>query len=181
MTHAEILKLLTPVPLGPGYDKHLAAQGAALDRAKTAAEQALQEILPDLTVEKLSDWERLLALNPASDATLSARRQAVLLHFRMRGSLSRAYFITLAAAYEQTITITEYVPSMCGRFRCGEVLCEESTQWIWTVSGLSNAPQAFRCGQACCGEPLGSSPNSLEAIITRLKPAHTLVYFIYNG
>jgi len=181
MKHSDILKLLTPVNLGAKYDQVFEAQGAGLDRAKNAADKVLAEILPDLTVDRISDWERLLALTPAADATLAARRQAVLLRFRMHGSLSRAYYVTLAASYGQTISITEYIPSMCGLFHCGEALCSSQTRWVWTVSGLSTVMQAFRCGQSCCGEPLTSSPNSLEGIITRLKPAHTLVYFVYNG
>jgi len=181
MPLADVLKLLTPVNLGEDYDKLLAAQGAALDRAHSAASQALQDILPDLTLEKITDWERILALQPASDATLAARRQAVLLRFRMRGSLSRAYFITLAAAYGQSITITEYAPAVCGQACCGDALYIQDVRWMWTVSGLSQTAQAFRCGMSCCGEPLSSSPNSVEAIVNRLKPAHTLVNFVYNG
>ncbi len=181
MANAQILKALMPVQIGGDLDGVLAAKGNALDALESAADAFLNEILPDLAYDTITDWERVFAITPASGATLAERRLALVLAMRNVGGLSRPHFIAMAALYGQTITITEYACARCGIARCGDTLYVANVQWMWTVHGLKQIASASRCGSFCCGERLSPAAPGVESIFTLLKPAHTLINFVYDG
>ncbi|MCX5785658.1 MAG: DUF2313 domain-containing protein [Elusimicrobia bacterium] len=162
MNQADILKSLTaPVPLEGIVDDINIIEGAALDSAEASAEQLLQEVLPDLALITMSDWERILGIPTNPELTLVERRRGILVKFFSRG-LSKTFFIQLAALLGQTITIDDV-----------------STQWEWIVSGLVSSDDFARAGEICAGERLGGSSMDIETIFNTLKPAHTLVSFEY--
>ncbi|OPY07263.1 MAG: hypothetical protein A4E68_01945 [Syntrophaceae bacterium PtaB.Bin095] len=182
MTHEDVLNLLFPVELTGMHTADAAREGAALDDAQTSAERILTEMFPDMTHTLLADWERVCALTPDQDAPLQVRRNAVLKKLREIGGLSRSYFIILAATYGWTITIDELLPFMAGWGRCGDPLYEEEVRWIWRVNVAGSAVYSFRAGLSAAGERLTwwNSNTVLEALLTDLKPAHTVVIFNYT-
>jgi uncharacterized protein YmfQ (DUF2313 family) len=184
MNHADVLKLLFPLPIALGgvYEDDALLEGLQLDRTQESAERLLAEAYPDGAHRLLASWERVCGLTPAADDPLQARRAAVIRKLRAVGGLSRVYFIALASAYGWVITIDELRPFMCGWDRCGDTLYEESVRWIWRVNAPSQSVYSFRAGVSASGERLRWwVPNTvLETMFETLKPAHTYVVFNYD-
>jgi len=174
-----IAGLLPPIDLGEVETVLNSADAEALDRLQAKAEQLIDEVRPDLALDTLSDWERVYDLQPAASDSVSIRRKRVMAKLA-GGGLSRQYFINLASLLGQTITITEYSPSLCGEMVCGDEFTVDGINWMWTVSGLTTSGDYSRCGDMVCGEELGSPSISIETIFNELKPAHTLVNFVYT-
>lgn len=150
-----------------------------------AADLLDNEAYPATTYELLGDWERAFGLpdgcTPISDG-LVARREALLVRIAGQGGQSRAYFIGLALRIGITITIDEFRPFRVGINRCGDRL--NGGGWIhaWRVNAASVTPRPFLVGQDGAGTRLrrwGYGP--LECVLTRLKPAHTVILFSYGG
>lgn len=181
LTHADILKLLQPIELGGENGAENRIDGGYLDDAETAAESLINEMYPDTAYKTLSSWERVYDLVPSDGATIQSRRDAIVQKIRARGGLSRAYFIALAAVHGWTITIDEFYPSMCGWTRCGDNLCDAGSLWVWRVNVAGKSIYNARAGSSAAGERLlwWVSNSDLENLITRLKPAHTVVLFSY--
>lgn len=177
---ATILKQLTPPVDLAGLDAFDAVEGAALDGVQESAGQLLQEILPDLAWLTLADWERVLGITTNPALTLVERRRNALVKFYGR-ELNKDFFIRLAALMGQAITITDYVRPRAGRAVCGDLLSVSAAKWTWWVKGLVDTDEFARCGEFSAGERLGGSSANIETIFNALKPAHTLVYFEYNG
>jgi len=181
MNNAAVIKLLTPIPFGSDYDKLTAGQGAELDRVSAAADAFLDGILPDRATRTIGDWERRYGINPAAGATLSSRLAEVVRRMVAQGGLSRAHLIALAEMMGQVITLEEYVPMVCGDAQCGDTLGVEDIRWMWTVRGLTQVGEFARCGVLRCGEALSYPASAVEAVFEELKPAHTLVNYVYDG
>ena len=143
------------------------------------------EAYPAVTYELLPDWERAFGLpdgcTPVDDG-LAARREALLVRMAGQGGQSRAYFIGLAQRLGISITIEEFRPFRVGINRCGDRL--NGGGWIhaWRVNAAAVTPRPFLVGQDGVGTRLrrwGYGP--LECVLTRLKPAHTVILFSYGG
>lgn len=123
--------------------------------------QMISESDPRTATTSLPEWEAMLGL-PGS-GTNAERRSAITAAWVARGGQTPAYFIGLAARGGWTITITEHVGEelRCGVAECGDELASEAGSYAWEVTGPV-AAQAI-----------------LEPIITRQKPAHTIVVFTW--
>lgn len=151
-----------------------------------AVRDLLNEVDPQRTNELLADWERVCGLpDPClgTTGTLSDRRENVINKLSSRGGQSAAYFIQVAAAIGFTITITNSFPQFkAGISKAGDPLTNGPWIYAWAV----NTPEAdivdgFRAGHSAAGDPLSTSrADALECVITRLKPAHTVVIFNYT-
>jgi uncharacterized protein YmfQ (DUF2313 family) len=146
----------------------------------------LAESYPGTAIEALTDWERITGLPdpclPFPLNSLQARRRAVLFKLAARGGASKAYFIWIAGLLGFPITITEFAPFRAGRNRTGDRLYNQDWAYAWRV----NAPEVnifyFRSGQSTASERLRDWGNAvLECILTRLKPAHTILHFGYGA
>jgi uncharacterized protein YmfQ (DUF2313 family) len=180
MTFKETLKQLTPLDLGAVDELLASIDAAALDNAQAWANQLLSEVKPDQAAILISDWERVYNVRPAATASLQERRDKILGLMSSAGGISRAYFLAIASLLGYTITITEYVPARCGVARCGDALYVEAARWMWTVSGLTLTGGFARCGSLACGDRLSHPSVSIEDIFAALKPASTLVNFVYS-
>jgi uncharacterized protein YmfQ (DUF2313 family) len=187
--HADLLaRLLPPVsydPKAPGLAADLAAEGDALDRAQADADVVANGVVPSfLAVQLLTDWERVCGLTPAADATIQQRMAAVIAKVNETGGLSIPYFTQLAESLGYTITIVEPQPFRVDENRIGDTIYIEDIIFVWqvVVAGAPNLSYYFRVGQSAVGERLLSfSDPVLEQVFTDLKPAHTFVYFAYQG
>ena len=109
---------------------------------------------------------------------LVARRTAVVQKLRLRGSLTRQYFVDLAAAVGYTITIEEIPPNDAGYGGAWDTIN------IWKVHVPIGAKEItyFTAGDSGAGDLLTDWPSEdiLENLFNDLKPAHTQVYFVYE-
>lgn len=170
MNYANLLgALLPPIAYDPNGEQIKAehqAEGNALQKAEDAAMSVAQGVVPLGPNELLPDWERVLDLTPAPDATLQERLTLVKAQINVTGGLSRAYFINIAMSLGYTITIDEPQPFRIGINGMGDRLYTRDTIWIWRVNVLHDDGQV--------------NHTQLEAMFQDLKPAHTFCQFVYK-
>lgn len=156
-----------------------------LSRVDLRGDDLLGEVLPSTTVEMLTDWERAAGLpDPCvpSGQTLQERRNALLTRLSGTGGQSRAFFIALAESLGFTITITEFSPFRTGISCAGDPLCGEDWLFVWRINAPESTIIEFRAGISAVGEPLRKWGNELlECVFNRVKPAHTVLLFGYDG
>lgn len=138
---------------------------------------------PGRAAELLADWERAYGLpDPCvgEGATLQERRAALLGRIAAAGGQSRAYFVAVAAAMGfAPVIIEEFRPFRADFGKADDPL--NSDPFLWRVRAPTQTQILFRAGVSTAGEPLQRASNLLlECVISRLKPAHTNVEFVYN-
>lgn len=162
--HADILRMLFPLEMGENFNADVDLEGYYLDQAAEALDLLIENMFPDTAEQLLANWERVLDITPETVATTAERQAEITARIKARGGLSKAYFTSLAAQYGCEIEIVEYRPAMMGYARIGDPLYIPEIIWCWEVRFTDTT---------------GGSPEKVEAMITRLKPAHTYVYFTY--
>lgn len=154
-------------------------------RVDARGDDLLREVLPNTTLEMLSDWERVAGLpDPCvpGGQTLQERRAALLSRLAGTGGQSRAFFIELAAYLGFTITITEFRQFRAGFSRAGDALYGDDWRYAWRINGPEETIIEFRAGASAAGEPLRKWGNELlECVFNRIKPAHSVLLFGYGG
>lgn len=145
-------------------------------------ESLINEADPRTTVELLADWERVCGLPDGCTGpltTLSERRDAVVSRLTTEGGQSAAYYIAVAATIGYTITVTEEEVHTC-MSGCDDPINSEEWRFVWNViAAEANSVRFFNVNDGV-DSALASWGNALlECTINRLKPAHTLVRFIY--
>lgn len=142
--------------------------GLAPTYARLAARDnlLLMEALPSSTTELLPEWEATLGLpDPCAGPapTIEQRRDQVVARFANSGGQSAVFFIAYALTLGYVITITTYTPYTFG-MPFGLAMTGEAWAYAWTVNA-----------------PLAAADNLvLECEFERLKPAHTIVNFVYT-
>ncbi len=188
MTHAELLALLLP-PVSYRYSPEavrvsasIAADGNALDKAMVDGAAVVDGITPYGRAELLQDWERVYGLaDAARHRTLQERLAALLQRINEVGGLSREYFIFVALNLGFSISITEFSPFRVGS-PVGQPLYGDDWMFAWRINAPETTVVRFRVGRSAVGEPLAKWGNELlEAALTALAPAHTILLFSYGG
>lgn len=145
---------------------------------------------PRRTYELLDDWERAFGLpDPCvpKPLTLPERRIALVNKMTTLGGQSRAFFIALAATLGYSITITEFSPFQFGVSGFGGprgAFDPPSSRFYWRVSVPDPRHTRFRFGVSSFGRNSFleiTRAEDLECVITRWKPAHTILQFDYSG
>lgn len=156
---------------------------------------------PRKTTELLPEWERAWGLpDPCVKApqSIEARRLALVIKMTMLGGQSREFFIAVAEALGYEITITEYLPYICGISFVGDSrgsfnpdspndwmwqLGPPEIRYYWTVHVTGLRLTYFRTGLSECGIDrllsIGTAED-LECILDRWKPAHTDIVYDYS-
>ena len=140
----------------------------------------------------MEDWEAVLDLPGACKPrpnSLALRRLEIIAKLTSIGGSSVGYFVELALALGFEITIEEHRPFKVGSTTTvgstvGEALTNEAAGWpyTWTVHAPPVSPEFFRVGESTIGDALAEGTNDrLECLLTELKPAHTIVRFVYDG
>ncbi|WP_175857084.1 putative phage tail protein [Burkholderia anthina] len=186
--HASLLgRLLPPTsydPNGLHIKIELQAEGNALDRVQADGSAVEHAVTPYGAYQMLPDYERVYGIVPPADATLQQRVATVIAKMNETGGLSISYFKRLAAQLGYTIDIVEPQPFRVDSGRIGDQIFVEDIIFVWEVivSGRPEVVYYFRVGQSTIGERLLSfSDPILEQVFNDLKPAHTFVYFVYQG
>ena len=145
----------------------------------------LVDAFPTTSFDLLSEWESTLGLpDPCAGAspTLQGRRNQVLARLTTNGGQSIDYFVSYAANLGYTISIKEYTPLRCGQQRCGDPVGSQDWAHAWSILSPENTVTLFKSGLSGAGEPLESWGNAvLECELNEIKPAHTVLTFIYTG
>lgn len=178
------------LPQGPAWSREadavltklLTAFSEEFARVDSRIDGLVNEADPRTTNELLADWERVAGLPDLCTGipeTISLRRELLVSKLTNVGGQSRQFFIDLAAKLGYTITITEFK-----RFRVtsrvNEVLNDSDWAYAWRVNAAQDTVRRFTV-TGRVNEPLATWGNTaLECVITRLKPAHTLVQFAYT-
>ncbi|EBA8451644.1 TPA: YmfQ family protein [Escherichia coli] len=178
-----LLPLVSYSPGQPLLDASLRSESGVFDTLDASAGLVEGGVTPFYARSLLSDWERVLDLTPAEDATYQQRQQRVLAKLAEVGGLSIPYFIQLASNLGYFITIDEPQPFRAGVNRAGDRLWVEDIIWVWRVNIQNAGAQSyrFRSGSSAAGEYLTSFGDPvIEEVFRDLKPAHTFCYFAYQ-
>ena len=175
--------LITAIlPTGPIWDYLAAADHGAMvrgmademGRIDARGGDASLEFTPSTAVELIGEWEALLGLpdplDPSPPTALADRQAAAHAALIASGGQSAAYYMKVSAALGVAVTITGRPygnPFVCGISHCGDPLNGRGASFIWRVDGPSATSAALQA--------------RLEALITRLSPAHTLVEFTWTA
>jgi uncharacterized protein YmfQ (DUF2313 family) len=163
-----------------------------------AADLLERESDPSLTLELLSDWERVAGLpDPclSEELTIADRQAALVARLTMEGGQSIPFFTALALAIGYEIIIIEHAPFMAGVSSVGDTrfnpyggfrweIGPEEIRFYWTVKIVNPRLSWFRAGSGQAGvDPhlrIGIA-SDLECVFRRFKPAHTELAFSYSG
>lgn len=148
--------------------------GDELARAEQRGRDFIEETDPRTAAETLEEWERVLGLPDEDILTIpvtdAERRTAIVQKLLRTGGQSRAYFIGLALASGWTVTVDDSYGSTvarCGTAECPDPMNGPAWAFVWRVD-VSPGPA-----------PGALSTTELEAVLNRVKPAHTIVFFNY--
>lgn len=160
----------------------LAGWADELARVDLRGDALVAEADPRTTLELLEDWERAYGLPDACTElgeSWSARRARLVAKIVATGGQSPAYYIAVAAELGYTVTIEEFRPWTVDSAVDAPI---SGTDWAyaWLVRAPAETVTWWTCDSGC-DEPLASWGNTLlECVISRLKPAHTIVLFAYG-
>jgi uncharacterized protein YmfQ (DUF2313 family) len=165
--------------------KSLSSEPCRIDQR---ANELINEVYPDTTLELLEDWERLLALpdecSPDEELSVQERRDRVIQVLTTRGGQNSAFYQTLAANFGFDVDIIEVKdqpPFRAGQARAGDRLTNGGWRFAFIVSAPSDSVVRFRAGQSTAGDPLLKVTNTtLECLMEKYKPAHTEVIFSFG-
>lgn len=186
----QLQALLPPGPAwstdpGASITQLLAGLSGELARVDGSAVALLEEADPRTTAELFLDWERVAGLPDAcaeafgGEQTMQQRRAALIGRLTTLGGQSPAYFVGLAAALGYAITITEFSVFTVDS-TVDESLYDDAWIFAWQVNAALNTITNFDV-DSTVDDPLAAWGNELlECVISRLKPAHTLVIFSYS-
>lgn len=152
-------------------------------RNMQSASQVLVDASPATTSNLLVEWENSLGLPDACTAanpSVEQRQAAVQAKWGARGSLTIAYFTTLAANLGYTITITEFTPYTVD-MPCDEPLLEPEWAFMWQVSAPEIVTFYFSVDESSVDDPLEIyDSGELVCRITTDAPAETIVFFTFS-
>lgn len=148
----------------------LAAMAEELARVDARGEALLVETDPRTLDEMLEDWERAWGLPDGcvvADPTVEGRRLAVHQRVASLGGQSEAYFISLSALLGYETEIETYRPSRLP-FTLARPLAGLPWAYAWRV---------LIYGPADLVGPEIYASADLECVVSRSRPAHTVVSF----
>jgi len=167
---------------GATLTKFLQGFADELARVDLRGDQLIDEVDPRTTFEMIGDWERVAGLpDPCvgPGQTTAQRRSALLQKLVSVGGASRAYFIAVAAALGFTITISEFLEHSVAD-DVEHQLFGADWAFAWQVNSALNTVGELTV-EDTADDPLAWWSNvPLECVISRLKPAHTVVIFAYT-
>ena len=169
----------------------LAALADEFARIDARASALIDEADPLTALELLPDWERAAGLPDACVPIaegIRARQIAVARKIAGLGGQSRAYFIDLAARIGLEVSIEEYAPFTAVSTVDGP-LYDDDWRHVFTVRALppsesSNDPTRLRFADFTTESTVDQALRifgieDLECVITRARPAHSIIQFAY--
>ncbi len=140
---------------------------------------------PANTDEALADWERAFGLpDPCSGPapTVQQRRAELVARLTASGGSSIAYFVGVAAALGYTITIEEFQPAVADGLVADGPAYSDDWAHAWLVRAPETTVTEFVADGSYADEPLATWGNqTLECVLTRIRPGHTVLIFAYGS
>jgi uncharacterized protein YmfQ (DUF2313 family) len=144
--------------------KVAAALAQVYARNNTRANQLLTEAFPATTGELLDEWESTLGLPGwygSQAPTTLARQQRIVAALTDSGGQSAQFFISLLATLGWTATINAFTAY---NVNCAVTVPIASDDWCFAWEVVTPGPRNY----------------SLEAVVQRFAPAHTVPFFTYT-
>jgi uncharacterized protein YmfQ (DUF2313 family) len=164
------------------WQKLTYARAGLFQRVDARADLLVEEADPRTAYELLPDYERAFGLpDPCvkREQTVAERRAALLRVLTGTGGASRKYFKGVAADLGYDIEVEDYTPYTVAD-PVDKPIYGLEWRWTWTVRAPEQTVDVFTT-KSTVSEPLATWGNDrLECVISRLKPAHTLVLFAYG-
>jgi uncharacterized protein YmfQ (DUF2313 family) len=190
---ADVARLLTNLlPTGDAWPQDgdsvqqqvLAALSATFSRLNDRANQLVVEAFPRTSVELLTEWENSLGLPDRCSplgSTVAQRQAAVVAKLVSLGGQSIPYFIAVAAALGQVVTVDQFAPFRVDANYADDPVQGDDFAFYWQVNvPHSRAEYPFYADTSYADEPLDAfDTGSLECRLNMLKPAHTFLGFAY--
>tara|TARA_R110000803_G_scaffold162194_1_gene225804 strand:+ start:16750 stop:17373 length:624 start_codon:yes stop_codon:yes gene_type:complete len=170
--------------------KLLDALGIEACRIEDAALDFIEEVDPRTTTDLLTDWERLLALpddceSQPENLTVQQRRDRVVQVLTTQGGQNEAFYKQLASNFGidiDVITVEDQPPFRAGRARAGDRLTNGDWRFTFIIDAPASSAIVFRAGTGRAGDRLRDFSNpTLECLINKHKPAHTIAIFTFGG
>lgn len=140
---------------------------------------------PAQASELLAAWERAYGLpDPCvgDGQTQQERRAALVARIGASGGQSIAYYTGVAAALGYAITIQEFRPFRADRSTADSRVNDDPWPFTWRVNAPALTVIYFRADSSTAEEPIErASDQALECVLTRIKPAHTEIEFVYGS
>lgn len=166
----------------------LLALATEISSIEASMESFQTDLDPGTAQQLLPDYLRVLGPDPYGRdvSALSESQQQIIAHQRWVDApiICPGFFIAMAAALGDTITIEEFELPVCGDgvTVCGDVL----TPWGIQVTPLITLPatDVFDpvCGDTVCGDALGSfTPSLVAGVIEDRVPLWVHPVFSYTG
>lgn len=183
---------------GSYFDRFIESLSVEPARIDERAKKFLEELDPNTTFEMLDVYERLLgipdACTPDGDITLLERRVRILQKLTTGGGQSFAFYRLIAQQLGYSVEeldFVQYTDFRVGIARVGDALTnstdpdgevnEQGWAYAFTVTAPAEFVRYFKVGQSTVGERLVLLENTtLECVIKRFAPAHTIVLFSYE-
>lgn len=150
--------------------KGLAEEFARID---ARAQQLIDESLPSGVIELLERWEADYGLPDSCSSvvqTFDQRISALEQKYKLYGSQSRAFLVSLVDAYGLIANISEYKESVFGGDFGGYFW---GTDWAFVVQFDIEIPDTIT--------DIDSTKSILECSIARILHAHKYPIFVYGG
>lgn len=147
--------------------KVLSSFETEIERFEARSKALLIETNPKTSVEMLTKKELEASLPDLCTGklnTIQERQNALVTKWSLTGGATKQYLINAALNQGYGITIQD-----------------GTTDHVFTVHAPAVTSFSFRVGSSTAGEALISmGTESLECLITRIKPAHTKALFVYD-
>lgn len=201
--------LLNLLPVGLAWprqadltrDALLEAESVELVRVDGRVNDMIRESDPRSAIETLADWERVAGLPDScvvvSSITVQERRARLVQKLTSTGGQSLGYFAAISAGLGYPVEYREHRPFVVGQSQVGltESAGPASTyvygltddpgiRYYWNVAVLQPRVTWFKVSESELGkDPLAKIDIAadLECVLNKLKPAHTVLIFSYEG
>ena len=165
-----------------------------LCRVEEQGLKIFKESFCDTTFDLLEDWERLLGIpddcTPEdTNPSVGERRARACQKLTTKGGQSLAFYELIAQqlGYDiDAIDVSEFKSFRAGLSVAGDRISNSDSSnpgwgYTWAIVLPATTVRPFRAGQGSAGDRLKIFSNEeLECVINKLKPAHTIVQFIFT-
>ena len=159
------------------------ALGASLARVHQLSDDLFRETDPRQTYELLDRWEAALGL---PDAQVERIYMAGLLHDVGKIGVPESVLQKASKLTDEEFELIKKHPEIgarrYGRARMGELYGGEGWEEVWQLNLPEQQVTSRQYGQSAYGEPYQIwGDTRLECIVSRDKPAGSIVLFSYGG
>lgn len=154
----------------PLQEQLFAGWAEELARVDSRVDDFLREADVSTTVELITEHEEDYGLI-AGALSIAERQTALLAKLVETGTLTKDYYIGLAAVLGYTITIDEYVPAWAGIWTAGQPCGDQQNLFFWTVN----------ISYVVSDSPAFVSYDNLIQLFNQIKPAHTTIIYQLSG